>query len=86
MPIKKKYTPPDPFEGGNWGSTEEQALAFRLMVRHGIYPVFGSAPEVGLGGGRPEISYGTTWPEAVFNLCEQVGLTETNHFHELPRR
>jgi hypothetical protein len=82
LPIKR-YKPANPLSKENWGTEEEQARAFRLMVRHGLYPMYGSQPHIGLGGGRMEHAYGQTWPEAIFSLCSQLHLTESNHLWEV---
>lgn len=83
MPPTKKYKPVDPYAKENFGlSSSIQARAFRLMIRHGLYAIHASQPMVGLGGGRRENATGKTWPEAVFNLCDLVGLTETNHLSD----
>ena len=57
---------------------EKQAKAFRLAMRHGIYPIYNATPMVRLGGGRSEFSTGETYEDAVLKLCDDLKLTEIN--------
>lgn len=75
------YKPADPLDKKFFGTIEDQARAFRLVMRHCIYPIIASTPMVGLGGGVYITATGSTWPEAVDNLCTTANLTETNHYH-----